>query len=83
MPRSVLDTGPHGIPGRGSPPWGRPRAREWAASLTFNSQQDPAVSATHTACTTWGVTFYLVPVGTSYLIGPPPPGYQASALPCG
>ncbi len=62
---------------------GQTAGGEWAASLTFNSQQDPAVSATHTACTTWGVTFYLVPVGTSYLIGPPPPGYQASALPCG
>ena len=61
---------------------GRAAGGEWAASLTFDSQQDPAVSATHTGCTTWGVTFYLVPVGTSYLIGPPPPGYQASALPC-
>ena len=59
---------------------GRAAGGKWAASLTFDSQQDPAVSASRAGCTTWGVTFYLVPVGTSYLIGPPPPGYQASAL---
>jgi hypothetical protein len=62
---------------------GQTTGGEWAASLTFDSHQDPASSATRTACTTWGVTFYLVPVGNSYLIGPPPPGYQASARPCG
>ncbi len=56
---------------------------DWAASVAFHSHQDPGNSASHTACTAWGVTFYLVPVGNSYLIGPPPPGYQASAHPCG
>ncbi len=61
---------------------GQTAGGEWAASLTFDSHQDPAGSATHTACTAWRVTFYLVPVGDSYLIGPPPPGYQASASPC-
>jgi len=61
---------------------GQTAGGEWAASLTFDSHQDPASSATHTACTAWGVTFYLVSVGDSYLIGPPPPGYQASASPC-
>ena len=62
---------------------GQTAGGEWAASLTFDSHQDPASSATHTSCTTWGVTFDLVPVGNSYLIGPAPPGYQASARPCG
>ena len=53
-----------------------------AASLTFDSHQDPADSATGTACTTWGITLYLVPAGTSYLIGHPPASYHASAQPC-
>jgi zinc ribbon protein len=54
----------------------------WAASLTFNSHQDPASSPTHTACTSWAVTLYLRPEGTSYLIGRPPAGYHASRQPC-
>ncbi|HUY51861.1 MAG TPA: hypothetical protein VMV92_40205 [Streptosporangiaceae bacterium] len=55
---------------------------ESAASLTFTSRQDPADSPTHTACTSWAVTFYLVPSGTSYLIGNPPASYHASFRPC-
>lgn len=54
----------------------------WAASLTFHSHQDPASSPTHTACTSWAVTLYLRPEGTSYLIGRPPAGYHASPQPC-
>jgi hypothetical protein len=53
-----------------------------AASLTFNSHQAPASSATHTACTSWQVTLYLVPSGTSYLISHPPASYHASFQPC-
>ena len=53
-----------------------------AASVTFRSHQSAAASATHTSCTLWGVTFYLQPDASSYLIGPPPAGYQASYHPC-
>ncbi len=53
-----------------------------AATITFVSHQDPAQSATHTACTTWEITLYLHPAGTSYLIGVPPGTYRASAKAC-
>jgi hypothetical protein len=53
-----------------------------AASLTFDSHQAPASSATHTACTSWRITLYLVQSGTSYLISHPPAGYHASFRPC-
>jgi hypothetical protein len=53
-----------------------------AATITFVSHQDPAQSATHTACTTWEITLYLHPAGTSYLIGVPPGTYHASAKAC-
>jgi hypothetical protein len=55
---------------------------ELAATVTFRSHQNPADSATRTACTSWRITLYLEPDGGSYLIGPPPPGYHASFLPC-
>jgi hypothetical protein len=44
------------------------------ATVTFTSHQNPAQSYTHTACTAWTQRLYLVTSGTSYLIGPPPPG---------
>ena len=53
-----------------------------AASVTFRSHQGAATSITHTACTAWGITFYLQADGSSYLIGSPPAGYQASYQPC-
>lgn len=53
-----------------------------AASLTFNSHQAPASSATHTACTSWQITLYLMQSGTSYLISHPPANYHASFQPC-
>jgi hypothetical protein len=53
-----------------------------AASLTFDSHQAPASSATHTACTSWRITLYLVQSGTSYLISHPPAGYHASFQAC-
>ena len=53
-----------------------------AASLTFISHQGAASSATHTACTSWRITLYLVPSGTSYLISHPPASYHASFQPC-
>jgi hypothetical protein len=52
-----------------------------AATITFVSHQDPAQSATHTACT-WEITLYLHPAGPSFLIGVPPGTYRASAKAC-
>jgi zinc-ribbon domain len=53
-----------------------------AATITFDSHQSPADSATHTACTAWEITLYLQPSGSSYLIGKPPAGYSPSDRPC-
>jgi hypothetical protein len=53
-----------------------------AASVTFRSHQSAAASARHTSCTLWGVTFYLQPAASSYLIDLPPAGYRASHRPC-
>jgi hypothetical protein len=53
-----------------------------AAAVTFRSHQSSATSITHTACTDWGITFYLQTDGISYLIGAPPAGYRASYQPC-
>lgn len=53
-----------------------------AASVTFRSHQSAAASARHTSCTLWGVTFYLQPDASSYLIDVPPTGYRASHRPC-
>jgi hypothetical protein len=60
----------------------RTATSEWAATVTFVSHQSPAASATHSWCTTWEITLYLEPSGNSYLIGSPPPGYQASRAGC-
>jgi hypothetical protein len=55
---------------------------EWAATVTFISHQSPAASAINSSCTSWNITFYLEPSGSSYLIGLPPPGYRASSAGC-
>jgi hypothetical protein len=53
-----------------------------AAVLSFTSHQNAADSATHTTCTSWTITLYLKPNGSSYLIGPTPPGYHAHFAAC-
>jgi hypothetical protein len=53
-----------------------------AASVTFTSHQKRAISRDHSSCTLWAITLYLVPHGTGYLIGTPPPGYWASYQAC-
>jgi hypothetical protein len=53
-----------------------------AAAVTFVSHQQPADSPSDSSCTDWAITLYLVPGGSSYLIGPPPPGYRASYQAC-
>jgi hypothetical protein len=52
------------------------------AAVTFTSHQQPADSPDQSACDDWSITLYLVPQGTGYLIGVPPPGYQASYTSC-
>lgn len=53
-----------------------------AATVSFTSHQNPAQSASKTACTSWTITLYLQPNGASYLIGPAPAGYHASYEAC-
>ncbi len=53
-----------------------------AAAVTFTSHQQPGDSPDNSACDDWSITLYLVPSGSSYLIGPPPSGYQASYTSC-
>jgi hypothetical protein len=47
-----------------------------AATVSFTSRQSPADSIDHSACNNWQLTLYLVPKGSSYVIGAPPSGYQ-------
>jgi hypothetical protein len=53
-----------------------------AAIVQFTSHQSPADSPDHLACTHWTITLYLRPNGAGYLLGVPPPGYQASHQSC-
>lgn len=53
-----------------------------AASVTFTSQQSPADSPDNSSCDQWSITLFLVPDGTTYLIGPPPSNYHASYQAC-
>ena len=54
-----------------------------AATVSFTSHQSPADSINNSSCTAWTITLYLEPQGDgSYLIGPPPAGYQPSHQDC-
>jgi hypothetical protein len=55
---------------------------ELEASVTFTSHQQPAASPTHSSCTAWRISLYLVKQGRRYLLTAPPPGYQASFRSC-
>ena len=55
---------------------------ELAVTVTFTSHQDAADSPDNSSCTNWGITLYLVPQGSSYLIGAPPSGYAPSYQAC-
>jgi hypothetical protein len=59
-----------------------PTSAGLAATVAFESHQKPALSATHTACTSWHITLYLESGRSPYLIGAAPPGYRASYRPC-
>jgi hypothetical protein len=54
-----------------------------AATVTFQSHQEPAASPDHARCNNWRITLYLRRIGAVYLIAPPPHGYQAVYRACG
>jgi hypothetical protein len=45
-----------------------------AATVAFTSHQNPADGVDKNPCNTWTLTYYLVPQGSGYLIGPAPSG---------
>jgi hypothetical protein len=52
------------------------------ATVTFTSRQSPSQSVDNSACNAWTLNLYLVPQGSSYLIGPAPSGYQPTYSDC-
>ncbi len=55
---------------------------ELDAAVTFSSRQQPADSPTHSACTAWVISLYLIKEGRNYVLVSPPAGYQASFSDC-
>lgn len=53
-----------------------------AVAVSFTSHQHPADSPTRTSCTSWDVTLYLKPHGSTYQIVSPPAGYHAHYHAC-
>jgi hypothetical protein len=52
------------------------------ALVTFTSHQQAASSPTHSSCTAWSISLYLIRQGHRYLLEAPPSGYQASYHAC-
>ena len=53
------------------------------ASVTFTSNQNSSQSVNQAdTCTEWAISLFLGQPDGSYLIDPPPPGYQASHSSC-
>ncbi len=59
-----------------------PMAGGLAAAVSFASHQQPADSPTGTSCTSWNITLYLKPHGSTYWIVHPPAGYHAHYQAC-
>jgi hypothetical protein len=55
---------------------------ELDAAVSFTSHQKPADTPSHSACTTWSISLYLVRQGHGYVVVPPPAGYKASFGTC-
>lgn len=53
-----------------------------AAVVSFTSHQQPGDSATGTSCTSWDITLYLKPHGSTYWIVHPPANYHAHYHAC-
>lgn len=47
-----------------------------SAKVRFTSHQDKGTGVDGSACNKWQLTYFLVPQGTGYVIGPPPAGYK-------
>ena len=58
-------------------------AGEIQALVTFTSHQQASQSPTHSACTDWRISLYLVRNGARYALATPPGGYSASDSACG
>lgn len=59
-----------------------PSAEKLIATVSFVSHQQPADSATHSSCTSWTISLFLIKQANSYLIHTPPAGYGATAAAC-
>jgi hypothetical protein len=57
-------------------------AGELDATVSFTSHQQSADTPSHSACTTWSISLYLVRQGHGYVIVSPPAGYRASFGTC-
>ena len=44
--------------------------------MTFTSHQAAGTGIDGSACNNWQLTYFLVPQGAGYLIGPAPAGYK-------
>jgi hypothetical protein len=53
-----------------------------AATVTFTSHQAAGTGVDGSACNNWKLTYYMVPQGSGYLIGPSPSGYQPTYSDC-
>ena len=53
-----------------------------AVLVTFTSHQQPAASPTHTSCTAWSISLYLIRREHRYLMQSPPGNYGAFASSC-
>jgi hypothetical protein len=52
------------------------------ATVTFTSHQAAGTGVDGRSCNNWTLIYYMVPEGSSYLIGPPPSGYQPTHSDC-
>ncbi len=57
-------------------------AGQLVATVSFVSHQQPADSATHSACTSWTISLFLIKQSGAYVIHTPPAGYGATAAAC-
>jgi hypothetical protein len=53
-----------------------------SAIVTFTSRQAAGTGIDGSACNNWRITYFLVPHGAGYLIGPPPGGYKPTYSDC-
>jgi hypothetical protein len=59
-----------------------PSAGKLIATVSFVSHQQPADSATHSSCTSWTISLFLIKQAGTYVIHTPPAGYGATAAAC-